>query len=186
MAAVRLPFEVMSGGLEKLLKLFGVNFSLWGKGDARTFADYYKELVSGESILGIDSHGLYRKLRIVKMLIEDPEKGVLLEDYQILTDGRRRDRQQSPGGKIGAHETLEEALAREMDEELHLGKNDFTAEFVETHGDRRDSKSYPGLDTFYEVFTVRVTLAPHVRIDDGYNTLDKEDGKQLFFRWKKD
>lgn len=186
MALCRLPAEFTPGGLKKTLQLFGLDISAWGKGEAKSLEDYYKELQAGESVIGIDSHGMYRKISVVKMLIEDPERGVLIEDYQILPDGRRRERGQPPGGKICANEMPIEALFREMSEELNLGKGDFTPVFYDTHGERRNSKSFPGLDTFYEIHTAKVALHSHVVINDGHEVADKEDGKKLFFRWKKE
>ncbi len=104
----RLSIEINGKNLRKMLTQFGVDLSRWGKGEASTVKQFLDELGTGESILRFSANAsIARVLRIVKLIITDPKKGTLLEDYQILPDGRRKDRQQTPGGKIGNHETPE-------------------------------------------------------------------------------
>lgn len=183
---VRLPVEMSVWGLTKLLVLFGVKLDDWGIGEARTVEHLFTEIELGESFLRIgNSEKLERVLSIVKMIIVDPQKGTLLEDYQILPDGTRRDRRRSPSGKISVKETPAVALVREMNEELNLKKEDYSAIFDETRVEEKPSRAYPDLRSIYEIHPVRITLNPHVDINDGYTTIDKEDGKKLFFCWQK-
>ena len=169
-----------------MLKLFGVDISGWGSGATRNIEDYFNELRVGESLLCVDASGVYRKLRIVKMIIEDPKKGILFEDYQVLPDGRRKDRKQAPAGKIGANEKPEEALKRELFEELGITDGNFDYFFDGVSVEERASKSYPNLRCVYEVHLARIKLLGNVVISDGHEIIDKEDGKKLIFCWHGD
>ena len=183
--ANRLCVEFTVSGLRKILE-FRNDVSGWGTGEALTVEAFYAEILNGESILCIEESGLFRKLRIVKLIIEDPERGTLLEDYQILPDGRRKNRQQTPGGKIGANESPEAAVIREMNEELDLREAAYQFYLGEPYTEEKASKSYPNLRSVYEIYPAHITFFAHTNklIQDGYNTVDKEDGKKkLFFKW---
>lgn len=170
-----------------MLSQSGVDLSQWGKGEACTVEQFLDELGAEESVLRFYADGsIARVLRVVKLIITDPEKGTLLEDYQILPDGRRKDRQHTPGGKIGNHETPREAVVREMDEELNLKSFDYLFKMERPHIEEKPSRSHPTLRSIYEMHPAYITTYLHddAKIEDGYNTIDKEDGKtRLFFRW---
>ncbi len=181
-----IPVDMSSQGLQRLLCSFGIDTTSWGCGDARTIDQLFNEISLGESFLRVsDSGRLERVLRVIKMIIEDPRRGILLEDYRILPDGKRREVQRSPSGKMASHESPVEALIREMNEELSLGEKDFRLGFIESvRVEEKPSKAYPNLSSIYELYPAHLTLAPHVNLEDGYSTIDKEDGKKIFFRWK--
>jgi len=183
---VRIPVEMSVQGLRKLLHLFGVKIDNWGTGEALPVDRLLHEINIGESFLRIGNSGeLERVLRVVKLIIEDRDRGILLEDYQILPDGRRKDRGQTPGGKIGLNETIAEAMEREMHEELGLSRSQYHAIIDKLpKTEEKPSKSYPGLRSTYELYRAYIRLDPAVSISNGYSTIDKEDGKKLFFRWR--
>lgn len=170
------------------ITLHGLEFMLWAHRapeDISAIRQLLNELSLGESFLRIDESGnIFRVLRIVKLIINDQEKGTLLEDYHITADGRRKDRQRSPSGKIGNHEDPEEAVVREMLEELHLEKKSYAFVMGNPYTEERRSESYPAVRSIYEIHPAQITLAADVKIEDGHATIDKEDGKKrLFFKW---
>ena len=74
---------------------------------------------------------------------------------------------------------------REMYEELNLKPTDY---YISTIGapyiEEKSSKSYPTLRSIYEIHRVKIFLWRCADIQNGYNTIDKEDGKtRLFFKW---
>ena len=179
------PIDLLSVDvLSVALTNFGVDISDWGTGNTRSVADFLKELQKQESHLRLYSEGLTRVVRVVKLLIFRPGNGYLVEAYQILPDGRRRDRQQIPSGKMAAHETVHRAVVREMDEELNLTHGvhyDFKLKRIYT--EEASSKSYPNLRCLYELNECAIELHRDTQIPDGYEAVDKEDGKKLVFFW---
>lgn len=177
--------EISVNSFADFLRLFGVDVNSWGVGEAKSVKDFLKELGAGESFLRIDKNGIARVLRVVKMIIEDNSGKALIEDYQILPDGRKKHRNQNPGGKIGINETPLQALHREIEEELGdvIKSGDYEVEILEVFNEERPSKAYPTLRSIYEVNKVGVILRKGVNIPDGYHSRDKEDGKVLVFRW---
>lgn len=181
-----LPVKFSSVGFWRLLNFFGVNTDSWGSGESHTPDHFLSEIERKESWLCIDGKGISRFLEVVKVIIKDAERGTLLEDYQILPDGHRKGRGQTPGGKIAVGESPIAALAREIYEELGLVPDDYGYQQLQGREEEKPSKSYPGLRCVYKIYPFAVTLKPHVQIEDGYMTIDKEDGKKLFFRWSKE
>ncbi len=166
------------------LRAFGVDVSLWGNGDARSVEDFLRELNGQESYLRLYPEGLTRVVRVVKFIIEDGGRRFLIEDRQVLPDGRIRKREQAPGGKIAAGETLDSAVRREMREELGLETaRDYEWQHVKTEMEETPSRSYPGIRCVYELNHCRIHLHTGVEIPDGYERIDEEDGKTLVFRW---
>ena len=94
--------------LAAILGKFNISTESWGTGKAKGIGDLAEEINNGESSLRINDDGIMRVTRIVKMRIIDPNnlaRGILKEVFQILPDGRRRDRNQMPSGRIKAGES---------------------------------------------------------------------------------
>lgn len=153
-----------ASNINAVLTSFGVDLTLWGKGNAKTVVDLTQEIVDGECYLRIDDKGIARMVNIVKMYINDLNRlgWHLVEQSQILPDGRTRIRNQDPSGKIRQGESPEKALLREMKEELRLNEGEFTFLALSPENEQRPSDSYPGLKCVYVVHGFQVILKPEV------------------------
>ncbi len=175
-----------TGKLIRILQIFGVPVENWGTGEAKRVRDLYKEINEGESHLRIDHTGITRVVEIVKMHFRSPQPGeevILKEVFQILPDGRRKNRNQEPGGKIKSGETPDEALKREIWEEVRLEPEDFNHTVLPTRRELRPSKSYPGITCAYIIhpFKIVPNIGTHVLRPQFETTED--DGTILHFEW---
>lgn len=159
----------------------------WGKGEAKGYKDLFKEIRAGESHLVVDASGLRRVLRVVRMDISDDTLGTLLHTKTILPDGRVRNLNRQPSGKIAEGEHPIDAVGRELKEELGLlpGQlrqlNSKTVVFEE-----KPSKSYPGLRCVYEVHPFDIVLHDIVSAAHATGFVTKEpNGQVLHFSWQK-
>lgn len=166
----------------------GVDLSPWGKGEAKTLAEFFEEFQRGECTIVIDPVlGFTRVLSIVRMLIHHPSKGWVVEKYHILPDGRRRERNKAPAGKMRFGEQPQDALVRELKEELALTNDEkrtsYTWGFEETRDEEKASKSYPGIRSVYRVNDFLVLIDFAAAIPEGFTTREvvgvDEHGKEL-------
>lgn len=176
--------------LENLLKNFGVETLQWGKGEAKTVADFFQELVRGESYLRIDGEGIFRVTEIVKMFISKnlaPDDGLLLEWGQYLPDDRYRERQIHPAGKMKRGESPEEALLREAKEELGISRHDLCElSRLPLKVESRAARSYPGLECLYLIHGFKMVVVSGAEIcQQSEFTRTEEDGTKLVFKWVK-
>lgn len=170
--------------LEKTLHLFSINTSRWGLNGYKTLDSLFTEIQDEESTLVVRPCGLVRELNTVIMVIEG-KHGILTEDYQILQNGCKIERGFQPGGKMRVNEIYEEALKREIYEELKLDPREYKYKLCHKQSVLRDSPSFPTLQTLNHEHYVDIELleAARKKIIDGYSVEDK-DGKILFFKWE--
>jgi 8-oxo-dGTP pyrophosphatase MutT (NUDIX family) len=177
--------------LASLLEVGGVITSDWGRGEAKSIKDLFQEIKDGESVLRVEATmggvRLVRVLRVVKMSITQTRTlKTLREVKQILPDGRVRERNQLPGGKIVFDESPADALCREMEEELTLEPGEYTWSLPEAPVfEERFSPSYPHLLTIYERYTFSVNLSPNIeygRFRDGFHHKEAS-GIEAVFAW---
>jgi hypothetical protein len=169
--------------LEQTLKDLAIDLSQ-GK---KSCEDLWKEIASGESVVYRKDNELIRQTRTVVAIIEDPIRGLLLEDYQILPNGKKKEIKHPPAGKLLINEDPRAGLERELLQELGLSTTDYDCSVFEamaTEIEEIESSSYPQLRCQYEVHRFIVRLKPWVDIEDGFNVLDV-DGKRLFFKWSR-
>jgi hypothetical protein len=166
-------------GVWQILMIHGIaNDKKWGTGGAKTYRDLTDEINKGECYLRIDDHGLTRVTRVVRMEITDQELGRLLEVRQVFPDGRTRERNKVPSGKLNSTEDPETGMLREMKEELRLVGTDpdvFSWSEPEMRREANESPSYPGLRSEYELHTFQITLSDRVRQDMKAGACVKED-----------
>jgi 8-oxo-dGTP pyrophosphatase MutT (NUDIX family) len=174
--------------IERILNLCDVDTSSWGIGQAKSIQDLMVEISAKESYLRINSRGIARVLEVVRIEIRDPELGLLIEESQVLPDGRARKRGGVPSGKIrSGEETAHAAGYREIEEELGLKQGTYICGHHQNTTEVRNSSSYPGLQTEYHLTTLYITLNSEVLnlLKPGAHTIEA-DGTQHFFVWKKE
>ncbi|MEI7513248.1 MAG: NUDIX domain-containing protein [bacterium] len=174
------------GNLFILLQRFDIPVENWGTGEAKDLVNYLKEIGEGESYLRIDHTGISRVVEIVKMHFKSPqpEKKVILKEIrQTLPDGRKRERNQEPAGKIKLGETPDEALKREIREELKLEPADYTHKALPTRIESRPSKSYPGISCLYIIHPFEIVPNLGTQVLRPWFETTQEDGTILYFEW---
>lgn len=143
--------------LERFLAEQGVNLDQWGIGGAKTTANLWKEIQTGDSRL---QHRPLRRLVEAAMIIVQRDKKLLIEVAQTLQGGRTRTRYWPPSEKLQRGETARQAALRCLIEELDLTPTQFTlSENEPLIGiEERESASYPGLITIYRFFLYKATI----------------------------
>jgi ADP-ribose pyrophosphatase YjhB (NUDIX family) len=167
--------------LRAFLKVCNIDTTSWGSGKARSLEDLMIELSLGESELKQEGYRVVRHVHVVVGLIprSTKHKNFLKVKQQELPDGRFRSRDNFPGGKKNANELPEEAMTRELKEELGwevmwehlvlLGKEDKT----------EASASYPGLTSLYTKWYFLAPPGRHLPTSTFQHACE-EGGCQLF------
>ncbi len=137
----------------------GIALERWGTGQAKSLENLWEEILIGETQIQVDP--LRRVLAgVVQIIIRRDDGRILIEEEQVLEDGRRRARNIPPAEKMLAGETYADAVRRCLREELRV--NPDTAEILahthEVHYEERDSWSYPGLISLYPIHRVEVRV----------------------------
>lgn len=172
--------------LASILEMFGVPVETWGKGEAKDIGDFYKEIVAGESYLHINNQGIARVVEIVEMHFKSPQpwkKVILKEVFQILPDGRKRERNLEPAGKVKAGETPTEALIREVFEEVKLKSDHFGYRLLSPRVEVRQSKSYPGITCKYIIYPFEIVPDIGTHVLQREFEITEENGTVLHFEW---
>ncbi|HCH59323.1 MAG TPA: hypothetical protein DEV73_01760 [Candidatus Zambryskibacteria bacterium] len=171
--------------LAAILGKFNISTESWGTGKAKGIGDLAEEINNGESSLRINDDGIMRVTRIVKMRIIDPNnlaRGILKEVFQILPDGRRRDRNQMPSGRIKAGEIPEIAMWRELQAELNINQAKFR--LVSTYEETEEARSYPEMFCCYIIHLFEVI--PYEGSDvfrDEFEIIATDDNIRHHFAW---
>jgi len=175
--------------LKERLVSAGINISLWGKGEAKTINDLYREIKNGETKLVKDKNlGLIKKVSIcgADIFYRSPlgEKFHLIERKQVFSDGRVRVRDwgHAVSEKIKIGETPKEGVLRGIQEEIGVS-GDLEIEETERDSVQRESLSYPGLISQYDRFHYEVNLNENQFNPKGY--IECNDSITTYFEWEK-
>lgn len=137
--------------------------SQWGIAPgSKRMANLWNELTSGECYLE-DSRPPKRVLNVARVKIKNEKGEVLVEAYQEMSDGRRRERNRPLSEKIKQGEAAEEACLRGVLEELgaELGSRQrvmMDSESYTKEEEERDSISYPGLNTRFIIHSMEARI----------------------------
>lgn len=148
--------------LETMLRRAGIPLQSWGRGEAKTLGELWRELRVGDCELGEHDGRLERRVRVVQVEIRRPTGDggtvVLVEAEQVLADGRRRRRGLLPAEKMRLDEEPVVGALRCMAEELGVEEADVhvDADGITEHASQQTSPSYPGLETRYVFYRVPV------------------------------
>ena len=174
--------------LKKALVEAGIPVEEWGTGKAKTINHLFDEINAGECTLVRQEGKLIRTLRslAINVFYRTPagNRIILVEDKQVFTDGRVRQRslESSLGEKLVPSEIPEHVVRRTILKELGIeGVFGFTAERPWTKGPVV-SLSYPGLETFYQFFAFSVDLPDEFYRPEGYVEIQRD--KTTYFVWK--
>ncbi|MCB9527560.1 MAG: NUDIX hydrolase [bacterium] len=139
------------------LRAHGLDLTPWGHGAAKTIADLWRELHTGDATL--DPAPLHRRVAVVELWIRRGDR-VLIEADQHLQDGRTRPRRRLPAEKMRPGEPPAEAALRCLAEEMAIAPARVTLGRVLPPRLRTtDSPSYPGLPSTYAMHRVEATVA---------------------------
>lgn len=182
-------FDEVKQEITRKLDEYGVKWSEWGVGTAKTLEHLIKEVIDGETLLKENpERGLIRKVSIVYIdiffITPDGKCLKLVEEKQVFKDGRerRRNLEGSIAEKLRATEKADVALtSRAIQEEL--GIETFVPVFYK--GLREvieDSPSYPGLtmqatNYYFEAYLNETQYQPA-----GY--VERQTDKDTYFVWK--
>lgn len=174
--------------LTAILQQSGIDTSLWGVGRAKTLRHLQKEIEEGEIVLTHNTEGkLVRKLIVgeadICCILPDGKKYRLKEERQVFTGGRERRRNlpYAVSGKVKVNENLEDALVREVKEELGI-EGEVLLVKKGNREETRDSESYPGLKSEYNIHTFELTLTPEQFRKEGYKEVQQD--KTTYFVWE--
>ena len=179
--------------VEDLLRRHNVPIHSWGIGDAKTLAQLIKEINGGDSRLVVDDEGIVRMLQTITIDISSTApSGVtyrLVEDRQEFDDGRVRTRRGRMRGSIGekmksTDEHPIDAARRGLREELGITE-EIPLKYLEMIDEDRESRSYPGLRSRYELHLFSGIIPSHLFIPEGYTEKNDDLSMTTFFVWEK-
>jgi ADP-ribose pyrophosphatase YjhB (NUDIX family) len=141
--------------LKEWLEASGVNLECWGRYEAKTIEDLWREISSGESQIQDDPP--MRMIQVVNIILRSKDR-ILVEEKQQLGRNQNRYRGLPPAEKVKTGECHIDAAIRGLKEELQISPDSIkivTSSFapqISIH----ESQSYPGLRTQYTVHEVEV------------------------------
>ncbi len=175
--------------LENTLREHNIPVGTWtGENGTKTLEDLLSEIESGESRLEITTTGeLKRIVRVVAVDIigvnANGRRYRLEDDRQVFKkDGHIKRRPHLHGAvaeKIKGRESIAQATLRGIQEELGITTRE-RVEPGEVIVETRHTATYPGLESQYEIYKVRVQIE---RFNpNGYK--EEQEAKTTYFVWK--
>ena len=199
--------------LARWLRAGGVDPDAFGVGASKSLDDLALEVARGETLLDrVPPDGpAVRRVRVLRLLIRDASAvssssaaesssslgRVLVEARQEWSDGRTRERGTPLSEKLLGGERWQDAAPRAVAEELGSclspGYSFRASESATTKTTRRESASYPGLASVYEMITADATVdgLPKSRdvvgaggkIEGGFTSVEETPGGVITATW---
>ncbi|KAL4575708.1 hypothetical protein LXL04_011792 [Taraxacum kok-saghyz] len=175
------------------------SFAAWGtRPGTKNIHNLWIELYEGETSLA-DSIPPVRTVEVVVVRVRDDRDRILIESHQELSNGHVRNRSRPLSEKMKPGETVEEAVARAVKEELGSiinGEDEFVKIIPGSYSSKVEEKlsmSYPGLPACYVLHTVDALVhgLPDGEFctteDENNEILDGEEGaiscKKHYWKW---
>ena len=133
----------------------GVDTTTWNSADAKGIHALWHELERGETTLSAGP--IRRNVRVVALLIKRGDD-ILFEVAQKMRDGRVRRRSLPPSEKLVVGEDPFKGARRCLREELNVDPAGVLVSYAGKEERERDSPSYPGIRSVYEVHYVTLAL----------------------------
>ena len=209
--------------LARWLRAGGVDPDAFGVGASKSLDDLALEVARGETLLDrVPPDGpAVRRVRVLRLLIRDAESSdaersdaersdaepssesssasgrVLVEARQEWSDGRTRERGTPLSEKLLGGERWQDAAPRAVAEELGSclspGYSFRASASATTKTTRRESASYPGLASVYEMITADATVdglpksrdvvGTGGRIEGGFTSVEQTPGGVITATW---
>jgi hypothetical protein len=197
--------------LARWLRAGGVDPDAFGVGASKSLDDLALEVARGETLLDrVPPDGpAVRRVRVLRLLIRDASaessassassslRRVLVEARQEWSDGRTRERGTPLSEKLLGGERWQDAAPRAVAEELGSclspGYSFRASESATTRTTRRESASYPGLASVYEMITADATVdglpksrdvvGAGGRIEGGFTSVEETPGGVITATW---
>lgn len=163
-----------------------------GLSASKKVEDLFKEIIEHDSELVERSGELFRKLRVLGLLVSythsDGTKYKLKEQHQYFHEdarGRVRENWASVGEKLKTNEKLNiDSINRTLSEELQISVLPENIHFLGIDKkEKKESSSYPGLNSEYPIYKYEITLKDSQYIPEGY--FEVQGGKTTCFHWEK-
>ncbi|KAJ3691218.1 hypothetical protein LUZ61_020382 [Rhynchospora tenuis] len=156
------------------------SLATWGSTPGtKTIHNLYHEISQGETSLLLADETLIRTVHVASINIRNSQGLVLVESKQLLSDGSVRERSRPLSEKMKPLESIEEAVARAVREEL--GES-VVVEILDGSGnirvEERESLSYPGLRARYVLHSVEAKVVQGLPEEGEFET--EETGEDSF------
>lgn len=186
--------------LETQLRDHGINVDMFGKGEAKTLAQFTAEVQNGSAVLMNDATKFKRLVRVVDVILlricAPGGAKYLIETGEKFPDGRTRHINRLPGTKKEPHMNSKQMAEKICAELLDLGgaKVNFDYSNREIFEEEEGSASYPGVTTVYRKEIIEGTMVGDASKDyigktakspDDWSHKDKT-GNTKYFKWMTD
>lgn len=150
--------------LAEWLECHGTSTAAYGTGNAKRIEDLLHEIVNRECSLKLEDGRPVRRLSVINLFVRNRNEQVLIEERQVLPDGRERQRGLPLSEKMYADEDWRTAALRAVVEELGSALPPEPQVYLieETHEEvvtASVSMSYPGLTSEYIRHRVEAQIA---------------------------
>jgi hypothetical protein len=154
----------------------------------KTVSDLYKEIETGECILGIEDKKLHRRIDVVSIKCfhtnEEGQRFQIFEEKQVFKNGRERQRGFNYiAEKLQSNETPEECAKRGLAEELQIaGPDVHLVPLTEENKFEKRETSYTGIQGSYNKYFFSCEI-PKLFFKDSY--IEEQEDKSTYFSWIK-
>ena len=182
------PTSISLEELTRYLMDRNIPVDVWGTGSAKTLDHLLKEIRSKECKLVETEGKLIRTLYVVSAdiyYIDTFGAFRLKEERQIFKGGRTRTRslESSLSEKIKADENPIDGIIRGINEELNITVSPDQVREIDKLKESRESNSFPGLSTVYNVTRFSCKLNRSQYNHNGY--IEVQDDKSVYFVWER-
>lgn len=188
----RLNINNLAQLTELLSEKHQVSITNWGKGNAKSCNDLYKEIIANDCFLVISNGVLIRVVELMFILIRRGDY-VLIEVKQILADGRERKRYLPLAEKRKNGESIYDLITRALSEEManivgdkinpnllnNLSQYFDDNKYLCIEEDPKESHSYPNLLSKYITHIVELINVNDLPLEEFVSSEKRGDNFQF-------